>query len=79
MAFTKSHYEEVAGIIRAQRARVDSEYGPALRMGLAPAIACGALGAIDGIQGGLRRMFASQNPKFDAARFDKACEPRGEK
>jgi hypothetical protein len=61
MAFTKSHYEEVAGIIRAQRARVDSEYGPALRMGLAPAIACGALGAID------------------AARFDKACEPRGEK
>lgn len=76
MAFTKRHYEEVARIIRTERERTEKEYGPAFRMGLAPAVGCGAEGATKRIQTELRRMFAADNPRFDGTRFDMACEPR---
>lgn len=30
-----------------------------------------------GLQALLTRMFTADNPRFDAERFNKACEPRG--
>lgn len=60
MSFTRKHYEETARIIREARTRYWSTHGA---------------GAAHDIQDELSTMFASDNPRFDAERFAKACEP----
>ena len=74
MSFTRRHYEEVARIIRTNRDRsivikdrLDAEYHRGIDT------------AVGNMQMALRQMFAADNPRFDAVRFDMACEPRSEK
>lgn len=62
MSFSKRHYEEVARIIREERAAWP--HHDAQRMA-------------QRFQHSLRQMFAADNPRFDATRFDMACEPKG--
>jgi hypothetical protein len=64
MSFTRKHYEECARIIREAHAKYPDGAGDD-----------GAHVAIYGIRCYLSRMFASDNPRFDAERFAKACEP----
>jgi hypothetical protein len=59
MSFTRKHYEECARIIK--HAREDVEHDPRL--------------IVECMQADFSRMFASDNPRFDAERFAKACEP----
>lgn len=66
MAFTASHYLEVARIIRTER-----ECG---RQMCARSQAGVELSATR-IAGALSAMFSRQNPKFDAARFARDCTP----
>lgn len=65
MSFTRKHYEETARIIREHRtdvANVDAVGGlPDLMLSR--------------VARDLSAMFAADNPRFDAERFAKACEP----
>jgi len=78
MSFTKRHYEEVARIIRTGRVYLVNypknpetpEKAQYLR---------GYGQALTRVQNDIGRMFAADNPRFDAVRFDMACEPRSEK
>lgn len=73
MSFTKKHYEETARIIndaRNIRALVtkheaEEEYVNGYRA------------AALHISLRLSRMFSADNPRFDAERFARACEPNG--
>jgi hypothetical protein len=69
MSFTRKHYTEVARIIREQ-----FEY-----LGTSGTDTAEARSAVARVAIGLRSMFASDNPRFDAERFAKACEPGGGK
>lgn len=57
MAFTASHYLEVARIISDTK----RTYGNG--------------NALLSMQSQLAKMFARQNPRFDAERFNRDCEP----
>lgn len=62
MSFTKRDYEVVARIIAETRTRYWSTNGA---------------GAACDIQRAMSEHFADTNPNFDAARFARACEPKG--
>lgn len=66
MSFTRKHYEECARIIREQFAYLTAiEANPEAKATVAR------------VAIGLRSMFAADNPRFDAERFARACEPKG--
>lgn len=76
MAFTSSHYLEVAKIIREARAtRVDD---PMVFLHVAMACEECARYVAEKIQRDLSAMFARQNPKFNAERFAADCTPKQE-
>lgn len=83
MSFTKKHYEETARIVRETFAASDAiragHCTPAvLRDASGVARSFHAIGVAHGarnIADSLSRMLASDNPRFDAERFAKACEP----
>lgn len=62
MSFTKRDYESIANIISVVRERYLATHGNA---------------AAREIQGCLSAYFAENNPRFDAERFARACEPGG--
>lgn len=65
--FSKRHYEQVAAVIQYRRHLYeDCISAPRAR------------DAVKEIQGDLCKLFAQDNPRFDAERFNKACEPKGE-
>lgn len=80
MSFTRRHYEEVARIIREQAARSREVPTPQI-LGTDPLTSyrLGRESGINCMREKLARMFAADNPRFDPARFDMACEPKGEK
>lgn len=65
MTFTRKHYEETARIIR-ERARHNA---------IDPVWREGWHAAVSSMRVQLSAMFAADNPRFDAERFAKACEP----
>lgn len=69
MSFTRKHYIEVARVIHDRSisglANLDAKESEGYRHALLH------------VQGDLARMFAADNPRFDAERFNKACEPKG--
>ncbi len=66
MAFSARHYTEVARIIRETNEHVCSDAD----------MAEGWHGAVSSVRLKIRAMFAADNPRFDATRFDMACEPK---
>lgn len=60
--FSKRHYEVIAGVIRVER---DYRRERDILKG----------GAVLAVQKELARIFTADNPRFDADRFNKACEP----
>lgn len=73
MAFTREHYEAVARILQTRYViQIETqEQFPELRN------TCrNRRREIDCIREELARMFAADNPSFDAERFNKACEPQ---
>lgn len=58
MSISKKHFEEIAAELRAAR-ELDSN--PAARQ------------AVERVAEGLAKIFAGENPRFDRARFLKAC------
>ena len=73
MSFTHRHYNEVARIIREEKARHQhsDSTGP-----IPDQYERVPYEAVERVQEGLRRMFAADNPRFDTTRFDMACEPK---
>lgn len=69
MAFTATHYNRVAEIIRERKQHnaTDANYAEGWH-------ACAS-----SVQLHIARMFAQDNPRFDVERFNAACEPKGEK
>lgn len=57
--FARRHYEVVARIIQAQHTTEHPEWDP----------------PIDGIRDDFIALFERDNPRFDRARFERACEP----
>lgn len=70
MSFTRKHYETAARIIRTQREHNAHYAGDGNSQ-----FNQGAQWAAKVIGDRLSTMFASDNPRFDAERFAKACEP----
>lgn len=72
MSFTRRHYEETARIIAHSR-----EYAGAYPSGSYQQneYKRGYHQALTRVSSELRSMFAADNPRFDAERFAKACEP----
>ena len=66
MSFTRKHYVEVARIIREESARC-------ARPGAEESLC-----AVRNIGESIARMFAADNPRFDANRFAIACAPKRE-
>lgn len=62
MSYTKRDYEAVAQILRSHK-----QTAPHPDVFVVP--------TISSIQACLSRIFAADNPRFDAERFAKACEP----
>lgn len=75
MSFTRKHYEEVARIIQTQRMRSDMMRTMDGNARDNAHSATGIAYAAKAIQVELRNLFAADNPRFDAARFDAACQP----
>lgn len=72
MSFTKSNYEDAARIIAQGRAyTIAYPHG----QGDADQYIRGYRQALSRVQDGMLTMFAADNPRFDAERFAKACEP----
>lgn len=73
MSFTATHYNEVARIIRnakaraADRACLSKSWKQACDLQTT---------AVQHVQEDLSRMFAADNPQFDAERFALNCEPK---
>jgi hypothetical protein len=88
MSFTAGHYQEVARIIRTRReaiARMRREVISRMRAEpeAPPDYAsanwmAGATAEVEEIRLQLAQMFARQNPRFDRARFDNDCMPKGD-
>lgn len=74
--FSKRHYEQIAGIIAALR---ENDNGPKPESTFGQGMREGAKNRMEVMQGALVRIFARDNPRFDAERFNKACGPRGDK
>lgn len=72
MAFTASHYLEVAEIIRNNILFVQSSSAYATKQERDLSVQ-----SIHTVRCGLAQMFSRQNPKFDAARFARDCTPEG--
>ncbi len=87
MSFSRRHYEEVARIIRtvaeeSATVRAGSTTPTVLRDASSTSRSFYAIGsdhARAAIHSRLVAMFAADNPRFDATRFDMACEPRSGK
>lgn len=71
MSFTARHYNEVARIIRTEREGIQRRYKESNFV-----LPLAAATSVNNIASDLRRMFAADNPRFDATRFDMACEPK---
>lgn len=69
MSFTKRDYEAIARIISQTQRHVCSD--PDTRMGWHAGVSA--------VRVRLQEHFAADNPRFDAERFAKACEPGGGK
>lgn len=63
--FSKRHYEVVARAIKESKAAWNGDEDEEA-----------ALCAINGLQYKILCIFNSDNPRFDAERFNKACEPK---
>ena len=59
--FTRRHYEAIAEVLKEYFAAADEAIYPG--------------GPRPSIEGGLAKMFAADNSRFDFARFYKACDP----
>lgn len=70
MAFTASHYLEVARIIREQIEHHQNFCGDGRSD-----FNSGARWAVKVVAGNLGEMFRRQNPKFDVERFNRDCTP----
>jgi hypothetical protein len=79
MSFTRKHYERAAEIIRQEREFIIRGGATGTPIELTAPEQNGAYNAVTRVTSNLSRMFAADNPRFDAARFAAACEPKGAK
>jgi hypothetical protein len=69
MPFTKQHFQTIAGCIRAAHEELIRSHDRSA------ASNAGGHRALRDVANRLAVEFQCENPRFDRARFDKACEP----